>query len=90
MKLNIEMDMTPQEARAFMGLPDVAPLQQKMMEEMQARMKAAFDTGDPQALMQAWTPFFGGSAGGGAKAFEQFQNFLWDSARGVVGKGNKG
>jgi hypothetical protein len=84
MKVNIEMDMTPQEARAFMGLPDVAPLQQKMMEEMQARMKAAFDTGDPEAMMQAWMPL------GGAKAFEQFQNFLWDSARGIAGKGNKG
>ena len=32
--------MTPEEARAFMGLPDVAPMQKKMMEEMQARMKA--------------------------------------------------
>ena len=88
MKMNIELDMTPQEARAFMGLPDVAPLQQKMMEEMQARMKAAFDTGDPEAMTRAWLPFFGGS--GGAKAFEQFQNFLWDSARGMAGKGNKG
>ena len=46
MKVNIEMDMTPEEARAFMGLPDVAPMQKKMMDEMQARMKAAFDTGD--------------------------------------------
>lgn len=90
MKVNIKMDMTPQEARAFMGLPDVAPLQQKMMEEMQARMKAAFDTGDPEAMMQAWMPFFNASGGGGAKAFEQFQNFLWDSARGIAGKGNKG
>ena len=87
MKVNIELDMTPQEARAFMGLPDVAPLQQKMMEDMQARMKAAFDTGDPQAMMQAWTLFFGGS--GGAKALEQFQSFLWDSARGMAGKKDK-
>ena len=56
MKVNIEMDMTPEEARAFMGLPDVAPLQKKMMEEMQARMKAAFDTNDPEAMMRAWMP----------------------------------
>ena len=34
----------------MMGLPDVAPLQQKMMDEMQARMKSAFDTGDPEAM----------------------------------------
>jgi hypothetical protein len=86
MKVHIEVDMTPEEARTMMGLPDVVPLQQQMMEEMQARMKAAFDTNDPEAMMQAWMPFYSGSAGGGAKAFEQFQKFLWDSARAVGGK----
>jgi hypothetical protein len=79
MKVNVEVDMTPEEARRFMGLPDVAPLQQKMMEEMQARMKAAFDTGDPEAMMQAWMPL------GGAKAFEQFQKLLWDSSARMMG-----
>jgi hypothetical protein len=83
MKVNIEMDMTPEEARRFMGLPDVAPMQEKMMQEMQARMKAAFDTGDPEAMLQAWMPL------GGAKGFEQFQKYLWDSARLMAGKKDK-
>jgi hypothetical protein len=83
MKVNVEVDMTPEEARRFMGLPDVVPMQEKMMEEMQARMKAAFDTGDPEAMMQAWMPL------GGAKAFEQFQKYLWDSARLMSGKKDK-
>ena len=87
MKVNIEMDMTPQEARAFMGLPDVAPLQKEMMEEMRARMKAAFDAGDPEAMMQAWMPFVGG---GSANAFEQFQKFLWDGARAISGQKDSG
>jgi hypothetical protein len=81
MKVNVEIDMTPQEARAMMGLPDVVPLQKKMMEDMQARMKAAFDAGDPEAMMRAWSPFASGSGG---QAFEQFQKFLWDSARRVA------
>ena len=81
MKVHIEMDMTPEEARAFMGLPDIVPMQKQMMDEMQARMKAAFDTGDPEAMMRAWMPL------GGAKAFEQFQKLLWDSARTVSGGG---
>ena len=81
MKVRVEMDMTPEEARAMMGLPDIAPMQQKMMDEMQARLKAAFDTGDPDAMMRAWMPL------GGAKAFEQFQKFLWDSARSVTAGG---
>lgn len=75
--------MTPEEARAMMGLPDVVPMQQKMMDEMQARMKAAFDTGDLEGMMQAWMPL------GGARAFEQFQKFLWDSAQMVAGKKDK-
>ncbi len=82
MKVNITMDMTPEEARTFMGLPDVAPIQKKMMEEMEQRMKAAFDTGDPEAMMRAWMPL------GGAEAFQQFQKFFWDSAR-VAASGGK-
>ena len=80
MKVNIEMDMTPQEARAFMGLPDVAPIQKKMMEEMEARMKAAFDAGDPEGMMKAWMPM------GGADTFTQFQKLMWDAARGAMGQ----
>ena len=91
MKVNVEVDMTPEEARAFMGLPDVAPMQKKMMDEMQARMKAAFDAGDPEAMMQAWMPFAGmaGAGAGGVKAFEQFQKYLWDSAAKVAGGSSK-
>ncbi len=86
MKVRIEMDMTPEEARAFMGLPDVAPLQQQMLEEMRSRMRAAFDAGDPEAMMKAWMPFSGPAAGGGAEAFQKFQKFFWDSATLAAGK----
>lgn len=90
MKMHIEMDMTPEEARALMGLPDIAPIQQQMMDEMQARMKAAFDAGDPDAMMQAWMPLLHG-AGGGAEAFQKWQKAMWDSASAMVGQtgGNK-
>lgn len=80
MKVHIEMDMTPEEARTLMGLPDIAPLQQQMMEEMKARVRAAFDAGDTEAAMRAWMP------PGGAEAFQAFQKALWDSAAGMAGK----
>jgi len=80
MKVHIEMDMTPEEARAFMGLPNIAPMQQQMMEEMRSRMRAAFDAGDPEAMMKAWMPFAGANAGTGAEAFQKFQKYFWDSA----------
>ena len=35
MKVTIEVDCTPLEAREFMGLPDVQPMQTAMMEKLQ-------------------------------------------------------
>ena len=80
MKMHVELDMTPEEARAMMGLPDVAPLQKQMLEDMRARMGKAMEAGDMEGLMRAWMPL------GGAEAFTQFQKFLWDSA-GMVARG---
>jgi hypothetical protein len=88
MKVTMEMDMTPEEARAFMGLPDVAPMQKKMMDDMQARMKAAFDANDPEGMMRAWLPLSSGF-GGGAETFQKFQKAMWDSAAAMVKKDGK-
>jgi Family of unknown function (DUF6489) len=82
MKVNIELDMSPEEARKLMGLPDVTKLQDKMLAEMERRMKAALDTSDPQAMLKAWMPM-------GGKGFEEFQRFLWNSAAKAAG-GKKG
>ena len=46
MKLNIEIDCTPAEARAFLGLPDVTPLNDHLVAAMQ-----------PDELMKTWTSF---------------------------------
>jgi len=74
MKVHVEVDLTPEEARRFLGLPDVAKLQEEALKDMQQRMKAALDASDPEAMMKAWFPL-------GGQGFEQFQRFLWDSAR---------
>jgi hypothetical protein len=84
MKVHIELDMTPEEARSLMGLPDIAPLQKQMLEEMRARMVRATEAGDMESLMRAWMPL------GGSEAFTQFQKFLWDSANIVAGGGKAG
>jgi hypothetical protein len=78
MKLNIQIDMTPDEARKFLGLPDVSRAQERMMAEVEKRMKAAVDLNDPEAMMRAWMPL-------GGQGFEQFQRFLFDSARRAAG-----
>jgi hypothetical protein len=82
MKVHVEVDMTPEEARRLMGLPDVAKLQEDMLKEMQRRIKAALDTSDPEAMMRVWMPL-------GGQAFEQFQRLLWDSAKRATGAATK-
>jgi hypothetical protein len=56
MKVTIEVDCTPEEARRFLGLPDVAPMQQAMMDNIQQRMATALDTTTTEALFRAWLP----------------------------------
>ena len=77
MKLNIQIDMTPKEAREFLGLPDVSKAQDRMMAEIEKRMKAAIDVNDPEAMMRAWMPL-------GGAGFDHFQKFMLDSARAVA------
>jgi hypothetical protein len=56
MKVTIEVDCTPEEARRFLGLPDVAPIQQAVMEKLQQRMQSAIDSTTPEALLKTWMP----------------------------------
>jgi hypothetical protein len=56
MKVTVEVDCTPEEARRFLGLPDVAPLQQVIMEKLQQRIQSAVDATTPEALLKAWLP----------------------------------
>jgi hypothetical protein len=54
MKVNVEIDCTPEEARVFFGLPDVQPMQAAVMAEMERRMLAEMDRFSPEALMKSW------------------------------------
>jgi hypothetical protein len=56
MKVTVEVDCTPEEARRFLGLPDVVPIQQAVMEKLQQRMQGAIDATTPEALLKAWIP----------------------------------
>jgi hypothetical protein len=82
MKVHIEVDMTADEARRMMGLPEIHKMQDDMLKEMQRRMKAALDTSDPEAMLRAWLPL-------GGQGLEQFQRFLWDSAKMATGAQTK-
>ena len=57
MKVNIEIDCTPLEARQFFGLPDVSPMQIAVMDKLQQQMLANIDKVTPEAIMQSWFTF---------------------------------
>jgi hypothetical protein len=54
MKVTIDIDCTPAEARAFFGLPDVQPLQAAVMDRLQERMMSEIDRFSPEALVNQW------------------------------------
>jgi uncharacterized protein DUF6489 len=57
MKVNIEIDCTPLEARQFFGLPDVMPMQTAVMDRLQQQMMSNIEKVSPEALMQSWFTF---------------------------------
>jgi len=57
MKVNIEIDCTPLEARQFFGLPDLQPMQTAVMDKLQQQMTSNIDKISPESLMQTWFTF---------------------------------
>jgi len=57
MKVNVEIDCTPLEARQFFGLPDVQPMQTAVMDKLQKQLMANIEKVSPEALMQSWFTF---------------------------------
>jgi hypothetical protein len=69
MKMTIEVDCTPEEARRFMGLPDVSALNDHLVDEMQKRIDANIAMFSPDELMKNWMAI-------GAGAQEQFRKLI--------------
>ena len=75
MKIRIDVDCTPEEARTFLGLPDVQPIQEAMMAELEKRMRANLEQMDPETMMRTWLP-------AGIQGFEQLQKMFWSQLAG--------
>lgn len=73
MKVTIDIDCTPVEARQFMGLPDLEPLQKAMLQEMEKRMMAEMERFSPESVMKTW---FSGMPGGSDMMQEMFAGFF--------------
>ena len=54
MKFKVDIDCTPDEARAFFGLPDVKPLQEALLPEVEERLRTTLKAMDPEAILKTW------------------------------------
>lgn len=69
MKVHVEIDCTPEEARSFMGLPDVGKANDVYVEMMSNAMKGVSNTEQLQEYARQLAPM--GQAG-----FKLFQSFM--------------
>ena len=75
MKVTVDVECTPAEARAFLGLPDVAPLNEHLVEEMRRRMDENLTAMRPDELMKNWFSM-------GGQATEQFRKMMMAATSG--------
>ncbi|CAA7622809.1 conserved hypothetical protein [Magnetospirillum sp. LM-5] len=70
MKITVDIDCTPEEARTFLGLPDVRPMQDALMAQIQERMTASLHAMEPEVMLKTWLP-------AGVQGMEQLQKMFW-------------
>ena len=82
MKVTVDIDCTPQEARAFLGLPDVTPVQEAFVEALHKRMTESIAAMDGDAMIKAWMP-------DGMAGWDQWRDMWRGGAGGTGGKVKK-
>jgi hypothetical protein len=70
MKITVDVDCSPEELRTFLGLPDVRPMQDAMMKQIQDQMAANLHAMEPETLFKVWLP-------AGVQSMEQIQKMFW-------------
>ncbi len=70
MKVTFNVECSPEEARAFLGLPDVAPMQEALMAELEQQMRENIKSMNPESMIKTWMPT-------GLANVEQAQKMFW-------------
>ena len=61
MKITVDVDCTPEEARRFMGLPDLSSVHEAYLSRMRTAIEQGVTPDMLQAMVQGWAPM--GEAG---------------------------
>lgn len=70
MKVTVNVECSPEEARAFMGLPDVQPMQERLMADLEERLASNIKAMQPDAMLNAWLP-------ASIQGADQLQKMFW-------------
>jgi hypothetical protein len=80
MKVNVEVTCTPEEARAFFGLPDLKPMQDRIMGEIEERLKSSLNSMNPEQVFKTWLP----ASMQGVEQMQQMQQAFWQQLAGIA------
>ena len=86
MKVNVEVTCTPEEARAFFGLPDLGPMQQRVMGEIEDRLRSSLNSMNPETIFKTWIP----ASMQGVEQMQQMQQAFWSQLANIATSGNNG
>jgi len=90
MKITIDIDCTPKEARTFLGLPDVEPLQDLFMEQMKDKMVNGLNPDDMEKMMNMWlVPGMNMASTMTGQGLEAMQKMFWNAAMGGTNEPEK-
>ncbi len=82
MKVNVEVNCTPEEARAFFGLPDLGPMQQRVMGEIEERLRNSLNAMNPETIFKTWLP-------ASMQGVDQMQQAFWSQLANIATGGAK-
>ncbi len=74
MKVTVNVECSPEEARAFMGLPDVQPMQQALMKDLEDRLRSNISALSPETMISTWLP-------ASMQGAEQLQKMFWSQVQ---------
>lgn len=80
MKINVEFDLTPDEFRQALGLPDIEAFQQSLLENIQRQMESGVEGYDPMSLMRPFLqqPMMQQGLSQGLANFGTYQQMMLD------------
>jgi len=81
MKVNVEVDCTPEEARRFMGLPDVSRANEVYVDSLISAMQGAGSLDQVKDLITKFTPM-------GEMGLRMFQDIMESGAKAAFGGGS--